>query len=123
MPGGKSGFTLMELVVALGLLGVGLLGLIQMTSGLLKHNAAARQRNAALYLARDRMEGVCREDYGHIAGSVEEGLHDVSGKGVFRRDVAVVENTIPACKEITVTVSFESEGRHSVTLGTIVAAP
>jgi len=119
------GFTLLELVLALGLLGVGLMGTVHMTSGLLKHNWSARQRTVALYLARNKIESLCREPYEDISESIEEGLDaaGVSGKGIFRREVTVMENSTPAHKEIGVTVSFEGAGRGHVALSTLVAAP
>jgi type IV pilus assembly protein PilV len=52
----ESGFTLLELLIALGILGVGLLGIvkIQMQSGF--GNMTARNRTAAVNLARSKVE-------------------------------------------------------------------
>jgi len=52
----ESGFTLLELLIALGILGVGLLGIVkmQMQSGF--GNMTARNRTAAVNLARSKVE-------------------------------------------------------------------
>ncbi len=119
------GFTLLELVIAMGLFATGLLGLILLTSGLVDNNMAARYYAAATQLARNKIEMLRKNDYSQIVDDMESTVAvpgDVGGK-IFSREVTVEENDDPAFKEITVTVSWRSRGEHRVTLCSIVAAP
>ncbi len=117
----QNGFTLVELVVAMGLFAVGLMGLCLMTSGLMNCNMMARQRDSAARLAQNALEKLSQSDYTEIDASLEENLDaaENSGSGVFRREVAVEEKTDPECKVVTVTVSWRAGGIHKVVLRTI----
>jgi prepilin-type N-terminal cleavage/methylation domain-containing protein len=119
----QSGFTLLEMIIAMGLFAVGIMGFYRMTSGLMENNASARNRADATHLCRSKLETLGRGDYSEIVGGVEEKLDasGVSGRGVFKREVAVDENRAPAYKEVTVTVSWEAKGGHRVVLKTVFA--
>lgn len=120
---GLSGFTLLELVFAMALFAVGLLGLTMMTSGLMSNNAAAHRRAIATQLGQNKLETLRGYDYSEISGSLELNMDasDNSGGGIFRREVAVEEKAAPVCKEVTVTVSWEAKGEHEVVLKTVFA--
>lgn len=119
----QSGFTLLEMVIAMGLFAIGLLGLSLMSSGLVGNNTAARNRADAARLGQNALETLGRIQYAEIIDCIEENLDaaGVSGGGVFQREVAVVEKTAPVCKEVTVTVSWWQKGEHRVVLKTIFA--
>lgn len=119
----QDGFTLLEMVIAMGLFAVGILGLCRMSSGLMVNNASARNRTDATQLARNKLETLFQGEYAEISGSIEENLDasGVSGGGVFRREVAVAENESPACKVVTVAVSWQIQGEHRVVLKTVIA--
>lgn len=111
----------MEVVIALGLFAVGLMGIVLMSSGLLRDNQASRHRSAAVRLAGSKLETLGQRAYGDIADGVEEDVDTVgiSGPGIFKREVTVEEKSGPARKEVTVTVSWRVNGEHRVVLGTI----
>lgn len=119
----QSGFTLLETVIAMGVFAVGLMGLAMMTSGLMENNMVARQRSVATRLAQNKIESLGRSEYSEIFDAVEVKLDasGLSGDGVYRREVVVEEKEEPACKEVTVTVSWEEKGEHWVVLKTIFA--
>ena len=121
----QDGFTLLELVIAMGLFASGLLGLVLLTSNLMTHNMTARHHAAAIQLARNKIEMLRRNAYSEIVDSMEQKLDpsDNSGKGIFSREVIVEENGDPAFKEVTVTVTWRLKREHRVTLCSIVAAP
>ncbi len=53
---GSKGFTLLEVIVALAILGAGLLGLLELLSGSLRLSGGARDTNAASVYASQRLE-------------------------------------------------------------------
>ena len=121
----QDGFTLLELVIAMGLFACGLLGLALLTSDLMTCNMTARHHATAIQLARNKIEMLRQDAYSGIVDGMETNV-DVSGNagsGIFSREVAVEENDDPAFKQVSVTVSWWLEGEHRVTLCTIVAAP
>lgn len=119
----QRGFTLLEIVIAIGLFSIGLLGMCSMLSGFMNSNTTARHRTDATTLAHSQMETLVRNGYTEISDSIEENLNSsgVPGEGVFQREVAVVQKTDPVCKEVTVTVSWRFKGDHRVVLKTILA--
>lgn len=121
----QDGFTLLELVIAMGLFAVGLLGLTLLTSGLMTHNMTARHHTSAMQLARNKIEMIRQNSYSGIVDGIETEIDASgdSGSGIFSREVAVEENDDPAFKQVTVTVSWRSRGDHRVALCSIVAAP
>ncbi|MCH8958133.1 MAG: prepilin-type N-terminal cleavage/methylation domain-containing protein [Proteobacteria bacterium] len=62
MKHGSRGFTLIELMIALAILAVGLLGLIGMTTTAMSANKIARQFTEGLNLARDKAESLKRNN-------------------------------------------------------------
>lgn len=121
----QDGFTLLELVIALGLFASGLLGLTILTSGLVTHNMIARHHAAAIQLAQNKFEMLRQKAYAEIVDSMEpeENASGDSGGGIFSREVTVEENDDPTYKLVTVTVSWCLNGEHQVALSSIMAAP
>lgn len=119
----QGGFTLLEMIIAMGLFAVGIMGVCLMASGLIQSNASARNQADAAQLARSLLETFGHGDYSGIVNGLEEDLDasGVLGSGVFRREVAVEESVTPAFKEVTVTVSWEVKGVHRVELMTVFA--
>ena len=121
----QDGFTLLELVIAMGLFATGLLGLMLLTSGLMGNNTTVRYHAVATQLARNKIEMLRQNAYSEIVGDMEAEVAvpgDIGGV-IFSREVTVEENAGPAFKVIMVTVSWRTKGEHRVTLGSIVAAP
>ncbi|MBW2367805.1 MAG: prepilin-type N-terminal cleavage/methylation domain-containing protein [Deltaproteobacteria bacterium] len=119
----SDGFTLLELMIALGVFAIGILGVVAMSGGLVRHNHLAKQRTQAVALAHGKLEALRETAYADISDSLEVHL-DVHGRadhGPFNRTVSVNTFNAPAYKEVRVTVSWH--GFHRVALQTIRAAP
>jgi prepilin-type N-terminal cleavage/methylation domain-containing protein len=121
----QDGFTLLELVIAMGLFASGLLGLTLLTSCLMANNMTARHHAVATQLAQNKIEMLRQNAYSGIVDGTEPKVDasGSSGSGVFSRAVTVEENEDPAFKQVTVTVSWRLKGEHRVVLSSIVAAP
>jgi prepilin-type N-terminal cleavage/methylation domain-containing protein len=75
-PKSKDGFGLLELIIAMTILAIGILGImkLQMQSGF--GNAASRQNSAAVNLARSKMEELKRIGAYSVQGGAIVGLND-----------------------------------------------
>lgn len=119
----EGGFTLMEMVISMGLFAVGLLGLTLLSTGLVTSNLSARRRAVATQLAKSKMETLGGSDYSEVNDGLEEELDasGVSGNGIFERQVVVTEKAAPRRKELTVTVSWQLKGEKRVVVKTVLA--
>ena len=121
----NSGFTLMEVLAAMLILSVGLLGMAALITGIISSNKLSNRISTATVLAQDKMEDIRRKGYdgvGNIGGS-DEDENPVTGYSKFRRVTSIKGVGTPAVsglKSITVTVSWDSNA-HSVELKTILA--
>jgi general secretion pathway protein I len=73
---GRNGFTLLEIVVALAILGIGLILIIELFSGGLRLGRTSEEYTRAVGYTRMKMEEL------QVAKSLEEGMQE----GVFDRD-------------------------------------
>lgn len=116
----NSGFTLMEVLIAMVILTVGLLGTAALITGIINSNKLSNRISAATVLAQDKMEDIKRAGYAGAADNTE-GYNTISDYPLYKRitDVAAGD---PAAgmKKITVTVYWDSDD-HSVVLNTILA--
>lgn len=76
MKTGRNGFTLLEIVVALAILGIGLILIIELFSGGLRLGRTSEEYTRAVGYTRMKMEEL------QVAKSLEEGMQE----GVFDRD-------------------------------------
>lgn len=79
----QRGFTLIEVVVAMAILGVGLIVIIELFSGGLRLGRVSEEYSKAVNLARMKMEEVCLKEY------LEEGNEAGEFDKDFRWQVAV----------------------------------
>ena len=116
----NSGFTLMEVLVAMLILTVGLLGMAALITGIINSNKLSNRISTATVLAQDKMEDIKRAGYAGAADDTE-GYNTISDYPLYKRitDVAAGD---PAAgmNKITVTVYWDSDN-HSVVLKTILA--
>ena len=116
----NNGFTLMEVLVAMLILSVGLLGMAALIAGIINSNKLSNRISTATVLAQDKMEDIKRIGYDNAGGGAED-YNTISDYPLYKRltDVAAGD---PAAgmKKITVTVYWESDD-HSITLNTILA--
>jgi type IV pilus assembly protein PilV len=117
--GNNKGFSLLEILVAITVFSVGLLGMATLTTGIIRGNLASENLTTATTLAQDQMENVIRIGYTG-ASSKDENYGNIADYPLYKR-VTVIDNNKPAAdmKTMTVTVSWDSDA-HSVILRTIL---
>lgn len=120
------GFTILELLIAITILTVGLLGVARMQVSAIRGNYMSGNTTAALALAEEKMEDLLHKQYTHAdlsSGKHEQVSIDEAGRpgGIYHRIWAVQDNVpIPNTKTIVVTVRWDHD-RHHVSLSCIKA--
>ena len=115
----NSGFSLIEILVAMVILSVGLLGTAALITGIIKGNKLSNRISTATTCAQDKMEDIKRLGYSN-AVPVEKAFLS-SPYDQYERKVTVgVDSPATGMKVVTVTVSWDSDAR-SVELKTILA--
>jgi len=117
----QRGFTLIEIMVAVTLLSVGLLGMAGLTVGIMRSNSLSSQVTTATALAQAKMEDIKRVGYSGVAeGKSTDDYNDISGYPLYKRVTDVdVESPDPGMKTVTITVSWDSDA-SSITVETIL---
>jgi prepilin-type N-terminal cleavage/methylation domain-containing protein len=122
----RKGFTLVEVMIAVFVLTVALLGLISVTVMIIKGNDFSRRMTTATTLAKDKIEQVKKAPYNTIsAGTTTDYLNIDSSTGTtgayFTRILTVVDNTSTTnMKTVQVVVNWNWGGTRNVTLRTAV---
>ena len=113
----NKGFTLVEIMIAIFILVIALLGLISVTVMVIKGNSFSKTMTTATTLAKDRMEQLKNTAYGSLAGGTD------TAESIYTRTWIVNDNSPAAnMKTIAVTVTWSWQGApHNVPLRTIVA--
>jgi len=115
------GFTLLEILVAVTLLAIGLLGIAGLTVGIMRGNRHSNMATTATTLAQDKIEEIRGTDYSGIApGTVQEQYNDITGFPFHKRVTQVIPSP-PNMKRVTVTVSWDG-GASSVVLETVLTS-
>jgi prepilin-type N-terminal cleavage/methylation domain-containing protein len=115
--GGESGFTLIEIMIAMFILVTALLGIISTTVVVIKSNSFSKTMTTATTLARDRMEILKNTGYNNLAGGSD------TLDSTYTRTWTVINNSPSTnMKSITVSVVWTWQGTsHTVNLQSIVA--
>ena len=118
------GVTLVEVIIAMGLVFLALLALSGLAATSLKGVATGKHLTAATSLAQEKIEDFRRSGYNpNIASKLEihEPYESLPGFPLYQRE-SVVEPDSPmmGLQTVTVTVSW-AEDRHSVSFSTILA--
>jgi type IV pilus assembly protein PilV len=120
----NSGFTLMEVLVAMVILTVGLLGMAALITGIINSNKLSNRISTATVLAQDKMEDVRRLGFSGTPTSdttATEAYNSITNYSLYKRVTFTdVANPAAGMKKITVTVYWDSDA-HSVALQTILA--
>jgi type IV pilus modification protein PilV len=115
------GFTLTEVLIAMVVLAIGLLGLARLNIAVIRGNVSGKQLTVATTLAQDRIEEIQRRGYTNAntaAGTQAYGT--IADYPAYKRVTTINANT-PATNMITATVTvFWNADAHSVTLNTIL---
>lgn len=124
----KRGFTLIEVIVAIFFLMVALLGLLSLTTTVIKGNAISKMTTLATTLAKDKLENVKNQDYADITAATDyltsNGSVSESSSGAFYTRTCEVTENSPATnmKNIRVTVQWQWNGAsRSISTSTIVS--
>ena len=116
------GFTLLEILVAMVILTVGLLGMASLCVGIIKGNELSKEVSSATTCAREKVEDMERMGFANTtAGTVTEGYSAISNYPEYKRETIITDNT-PATdmKSVQVTVYWDSDN-HQVQLRTFLA--
>lgn len=114
----SKGFTLVEVLMAMFILSVGLLGIAALTVGIAQSNRVSRDLTVATTLVQDKLEDLRKTSYLNVASEAKSAL--ASPYSDFRRGVSVAVDTPEAgMKTVTVNVSWDSDN-HEVELKTIL---
>lgn len=116
----RAGFSLVEILVAMTILSVGLLGMTLLIVGVSRVNSVSDNLTTAATLALDKMENIQGLGYAN-AVSATENYNTITKFGSFKRVTNVINDSpSPGMKNITVKVYWGSD-KHLVTLSTILA--
>ena len=119
------GFTLIEVLIAIVLVSIGILGLSAMTIGTIQGVIFSEKQTIATTLARDRLEQIKQAGYANVTSAQypAENYHTLAGYEQFQRLVTITDNTPrPNTKTIAVTVAWrDSAGSvRRVVLRTVI---
>ncbi len=115
------GFTLVEIMVAISILGIALLGLVSVTVMVIKSNSFSKTMTTATTLADDKMEQLKKTAYVDLTA----GTFTDTVETLYTRTWTVTPDPpgTPAAgmKTIDVTVQWNWQGAHNVAIRSIVA--
>lgn len=100
------GFSLLELVIALGILSVGTLFLSSLSVSTLKANTLSKNKTAALQLAQEKIETLKTLTFSELKGEVETGLKIGTMGTVFQRETTVQKGAGSLLAYVAVRVSW-----------------
>ena len=104
----SQGFTLLEVLMAIVILSVGLLGMASLTVGIINGNVFSKNLSTATTLAQDKMEELRAQNYSDVVGETKASL--ASPFANYKRQVVVDTTTLTDMKIVTVTVYWTQRG-------------
>jgi type II secretion system protein I len=112
----QAGFTLIEVLVAISLLAIALLGLCGATVMAMKGNSLSQMSTKATVMAKDRIENLKNVSYNQVTSGA-----DTPEANYTRQWTVTNDSPVTDAKTIAVTVSWTWQGlARNVTLNTIV---
>jgi type IV pilus assembly protein PilV len=117
----REGFTLLEVLIAIVILTVGLLGMASLTVGIINGNKFSNDTTTATTLAQDRFEDIQIMDYSGVTSETKAVL--ASPNDAYKQEVTVTDGS-PATGMKTVTIKVywggSSKEDHNVEIKTIL---
>ncbi|ABC78216.1 hypothetical membrane protein [Syntrophus aciditrophicus SB] len=123
----RAGFTLIEVLVAICLIGIALLSMTSLTTMVIKGNAYSKTRTTATTLAKDKLEELKNTSYSNLPSSgtdyaASTGAVQASATGAYYTREWEIEDSVANVKNVTVTVSWPWQGsERNVALKTMVS--
>jgi len=112
---GQGGFTLVEIMIALLVFGVGIVGLANAFPNGIRTREKARRMSVATFLAKEQVERLRSLTFNHA--DLAAGAHTepaAAGQTGYNRTWNVVDNNpLPGMKRLTVSVSFRTQSPDS----------
>jgi prepilin-type N-terminal cleavage/methylation domain-containing protein len=102
----KNGFTLLELIIAMGILAFGFFSLFHLSLSTRKADQYCRNKTAALQLAQEKIEFLKTLSFSELAGEGESGLTNGTIGTIFERETRVHKDPVSNCAEVTVRVCW-----------------
>ena len=116
----KKGFTLIETLTAMGVLGIIFMAFPAVLVTTLKSNSLARSVTSATTLAQDKCEELRNTAYGTLAS----GTDTATGQGItYTRTWTVAAGPTATTKKVTINIDWTAETSRRVVLTTIFAQP
>jgi prepilin-type N-terminal cleavage/methylation domain-containing protein len=121
----EHGFTLSEVLIAIVVLSVGLLGLSAMMIVATNSLAFSKKLTTATTLAQDKLEEIKYATYASVvpANHPVEDYKTIPGFAQFKREVTISAGPVPDTKTVIVTTSWQRHTHtspYAVTLRTII---
>jgi prepilin-type N-terminal cleavage/methylation domain-containing protein len=104
----RNGFSLLELIIALGILSIGFLSLSHLSISVMKANKYSQNKTAALQLAQEKMESLKTLPFSELKGEVESGLKMATVGTIFQRETIIEKGSGASLADITVRVHWPS---------------
>ena len=116
----EKGFTLLEVLVAITILSIGLLGVASLTTGIIKGNLYSKNVTSATVVAQQKIEEIQRVGYDNANSLAGTATLSMGGYNFTR--VTTISDATPAAnmKTARVTVAW-NPGGYSISLDTIIS--
>lgn len=122
----EDGFTFNEVLLAMNVIVIGILGYSAGTGNLIRWNSASRDYTVAVNLAQDKLEQIkAQKNWTDVNNCPTGGDVDIAASGEpggpYNRCWTIADSPLGSeLKEITVTVSWHGRESREVTLTTLV---
>lgn len=121
----KKGFSLIEVLIAVVVIGIGFMAAASMQGMSISSNSNSNYLTSATYLAQDKIEQLRRLAYTDITmvGSPESSIDDMGQSGgIFNRSWTVTPDSPGLMmKTVSVTVTWNERGRsHRLVMTTVI---